>query len=127
MQGMIDMAKSPAEVKKEAKEYAAPDAPAVPIYPYGLCISMDEDVLDKLGLDGDLPEVGEVVHLVCLAKVTCASSREEETTDGQKKTCRRVELQITHLAADGMEDDDDRGEQMRSALYDDDYEDGGED
>lgn len=122
MQGMIDMAKSPAEVKKEAKEYAMPataDAPSVPIYPYGLCISMDDDVLDKLGLDGDLPEVGEIVHLVGLAKVTSASSREEMQSDGTKKLCRRVELQITHLAAEDEDDEGERSEKMRSAMYDD--------
>jgi hypothetical protein len=124
MQGMIDMAKTPVEVKKEMKDYAmpsaAPDGPSVPQYPYGLCISMDEDSLEKIGEGDELPEVGEVVHLVALAKVTSASSREEITSDGAKKVCRRVELQITHLAVQEDGEDEERGEKMRSALYADD-------
>lgn len=127
MQGMIDMAKTPVEVKKDIKQsFASPSdvsgGPSVPQYPYGLCISMEDDTLEKLGLGDDLPEVGEIVHLMGLAKVTSASSREEIQADGTKKTCRRVELQITHLKAEDEDDEDaeERGEKMRSALYADD-------
>lgn len=109
--GMVDLARSPAEIKEERAEMrSAPMsvAPSVPIYPYGMCLSMDEEVLAKLGLEGDLPEVGEMIHLAGMAKVTSVSEREEVQPDGTKKRCCRIELQITHLAAEDEDEEGDR-------------------
>jgi hypothetical protein len=109
---MTDMARTPEDVKKElGKDMAMMASPAmssgikptVPTYPYGLCVSLDEESMAKLGLDGDLPEVGEMIHFCAMARVTSASMNEREGTDGAKETCRRVELQITHL---GLESED---------------------
>jgi hypothetical protein len=63
---LINMARSAAEVKKDLA-----DMPCVvgeskyegPKYPYGLCISLDEDALKKLGLEGDLPGVGDELQI----------------------------------------------------------------
>jgi len=105
---MTDMARTPQEVKEElAKNMPIASAdmpkPMVPTYPYGLCISLDEETMDKLGIDGDLPEVGEMIHFCAMARVTSASMNEREGADGTKETCCRVELQITHL---GLENED---------------------
>lgn len=104
---MVDMARTPEEVRKELGNEVAMPSPAVqrsvPTYPYGLTFSLDEDTLEKLGIDGDLPSVGDMIHFCGMAKVTSASASEREGTDGSKETCRRVELQITHL---GLEDED---------------------
>lgn len=99
---MIDMAHTPEDVKKELAEMGSPAsaAPLVGVYPYGLCISLDDETLQKLKLDGELPSVGEMIHLCAMAKVTSVSENEREDTNGGKKTCRRVELQITHLATE---------------------------
>jgi hypothetical protein len=107
---MIDMVKSAEDVKKEIGNSfpATPAAPTVAAYPYGLCLSLEEDELAKLGLD-DLPNVGEMIHLCAMAKVTSVSQNEREMTDGSKKSCRRVELQITHLATES-EDEENRSE-----------------
>ena len=91
-----------------------PEAPSAPTYPYGLCLALSEDELEKLGLDGDLPKVGMMIHLVAMAKVTSVSQNERETTDGGKKNCCRVELQITHLAT---ENEDDEASEMRQAKW----------
>lgn len=112
---MVDMAKTPAEVKEDIAEMS-PVSPEikVPAYPYGLCISLTEEELPKLGLDGDLPEVGEMVHLVAMAKVTSVSENEREDTSGEKTRCCRVELQITHLAAENEDEEDVRDEQVKA-------------
>src|SRR6266567_4995889 len=121
-QSMVDMAKTPDEVKKEVNDYPrasfASDLPApkVPVYPYGLCISLDEDTLAKLKLDGDLPDVGEMIHLAAMAKVTSVSEREREDTTGNKTRCCRVELQITHLATE-VEDQEEVSEARRGRFY----------
>ena len=55
--GMVDMARSPEELKKDSAAYGIPQvAPRLsdePIYPYGLCISLCDDELEKLDLDCD--------------------------------------------------------------------------
>jgi major coat protein len=109
-QKMVDMAKTPSDVKKELKTMAMPSpAPpdvSVPSYPYGLCITITEEEIAKLGLDGDLPDVGDMIHLAAMAKVTSVSESEREDTGGGKTKCCRVELQITHLAALENESDE---------------------
>jgi hypothetical protein len=95
---MVSMANTPAEVKKDAAMMSAPvSMPSGPKYPYGLCISLDDDCLKKLGLDGDMPAVGEVIHFTAIAKVTSASMNDRETTDGGSEQCCRIELQITDM------------------------------
>jgi hypothetical protein len=112
---MTDMAKTPDDVKKEIGNFfpAPPTNPAVAAYPYGLSISFDEDTLEKLDID-ELPSVGEMIHLQAMAKVTSVSQNEREETDGTKKLCCRVELQITHLAT---EDEDREGDEARRERF----------
>lgn len=106
---LIDMAKTPEEVKKEVAEYptAAPaangsgSAPKVPVYPYGLCLSLEDESLEKLGLDDGLPPVGATILICAEARVTSASASEREGTDGKKTSCNRVELQITRMGVPG--------------------------
>jgi hypothetical protein len=89
------MAKTPNEVKEDSKPLSVDDT--VSKYPYGLCLSLDEDQLDKL--DMCKPDVGDFIHLHAMARVTSVS--EHEKTNGD--ACCRVELQITHL---GLENED---------------------
>lgn len=89
---MVDMARQP---EKEQQE--SPVMPNAPIYPYGLCISLSQDELEKLNLEPEC-QVGDMIHLLAMAKVTSIS--QYETTESAN--CR-IELQITHL---GLEDED---------------------
>lgn len=111
---MISMARSTEEVKKEIDKYAGGPASikdaTVPTYPYGLCLSLDDESLNKLGLKGDLPDVGDMIHFCAMGRVTSASEREEGEADGDKKTCRRIELQITDM---GMENEREESDGMR--------------
>lgn len=67
------------------------------MYPYGLCICLCDDQLEKLKLDSDC-EVGDFLHIFAMAKVTSVSKN--DTGDGEKT---RIELQITHM---GLESED---------------------
>lgn len=97
----VSLARTPKELKAdEAKNVPMPAAIEQPIYPYGTCISLEDEELDKLGLDADC-DVGDTIHLCCMAKVTSCSKR--DTSSG---TTRRVELQITEVA---IEDEDAEG------------------
>lgn len=48
-------------------------------YPYGLCISLDDDALEKLGASG--LTVGQEVTFTAKAKVTRTSQHQEEGSD----------------------------------------------
>ena len=114
---MVDLAKSPAEVKSDMKMMAMPatadSKPSVPEYPYGCCISLDDDVLEKLGLAGDMPAAGEMIHFCAVAKVTNASMSERIDSEGNKQSCCRVELQIIQMGVPGAD-----GESRAAKWYD---------
>jgi hypothetical protein len=101
---MIDMARSPEEIKKDMAPMSMPSPESsAPAYPYGLCINLTEAEIDKLGIDAADCSVGDMIHLFAIAKVTSRSDNEMETAGGGRKQCCRIELQITHL---GLEDED---------------------
>jgi len=97
---MMDMGKTPEEVKEEKDKYSSPMpiSDVINRYPYGLCISLTGAELEKLKLP--VPDAGDMIHIFAMAKVTSVS--QNETADGKK--CCRAELQITHL---GLENEDD--------------------
>ena len=76
----------------------APMEAMAPDYPYGLCIHMDKDELDKLGIS-DLPKVGTEMMLEVKVKVTRVSQSAMEGADEQTS----VDFQITDI---GIETDD---------------------
>jgi len=125
---MIDLAKSPETIRKEAEpmQSCAPTPCPVPEYPWGLSISLENESLAKLGLDGELPTVGDILEFFAAAKVTSASMREEiDPSTGQAKQCCRIELQIVGMlpheeesaAEDRMETEQARSAGRRSRFY----------
>ena len=89
---LVDMAKTDAEMHKDTM----PCAPgSLSKYDYGLSICLNQESLDKLGADVDGIEVGDMVELRALAKVTSISKN--DTGDGEKS---RVELTICYLGAE---------------------------
>lgn len=119
---MIDMAKPPAQIAKEMDASCAPSPCPVPEFPYGLCISFEDETLAKLGLDGDLPQVGDILEFCAVAKVTCASSNESvDPATGQPKARKRVELQIVGMAPheeeSAVEDAMETSEARRKRFY----------
>jgi major coat protein len=106
---MVDMAKTPEEIKTDYPAIEAKigdQAPKVPVYHWGLCIRLDDDSLKKLGMEDELPEVGDMIHLFAMAKATSVRQEEvEDSATGEKRKCTCIELQITHLATE----DEDQG------------------
>lgn len=119
---MVNMAKTPEDVKKEIGGLypSAPMASTTSVYPHGLCISFDDETLKKLGMEGDVPQIGESVKFNATAKVTSASLNEHENADGSKEQCCRIELQITDMdmtSSDPADDDLKRSEARRKRFY----------
>lgn len=117
---MVNMAKTPDDVKKEMADIVAPASMVgtTSVYPYGLSISLDDDGLKKLGMSGALPQIGEMVHFEAMAKVTSASMNEREKADGTKEQCCRIELQITDMGlVDSEPDAMEQSEARRKRFY----------
>jgi len=96
--------------KKEAYESSKPVLSLQgegPEYPYGLCISLDHETLEKLNFKS-LPKVGEKFHLKGFAMVKSVSMNKMENGNEDKN----VSMQITNLVMHTIED-----ESMESALY----------
>lgn len=105
---LVDMRKTPAEKLEDAN---CMTLGAVNEYPYGLCLSLGNDELDKLGADHTDLTVGDIVDLRAMARVTSIS--ENETEEGKK--CR-VELQIVMLGAELESEEDEEYQEPRSRL-----------
>lgn len=99
---MVDMKRDP----KEAEESVAMDQP---VYPYGLCLSLGHEELEKLGIGQGELNVNDMLHLHALATVTSVSSH-DNIASGQ--SCR-VELQITHISAIESETEEDEEEEKK--------------
>ena len=73
-----------------------------PDYPYGLRICLTKAEFDKLGLDPKDAEVGGMVHLIAIARITSIMHHDSENTDAPD--CR-VELQIEDLDVDSPDEE----------------------
>jgi hypothetical protein len=87
------------DAKTREKEPATIAADA-PIYPWGLSLTLDEESLDKLGID--LPKVGKRLMVAARVDVTAVSSNKSES--GER---RSVSLQITDLSVEPEKADQD--------------------
>lgn len=99
---LVDLAMPRGDSMGEA--IAMPSAPTGPQYPYGCCISLDDETLKKLGLAGDMPAAGEMIHFCAEAKVTCCTQNDRVNPDGSTESCNRVELQIVRMGVPGSPD-----------------------
>jgi len=74
------------------KKYAEPSLASgdAPRYPWGLALTLDDDALEKLGID-TLPKVGGALMLIARVEVTRTSSDVSE----DKKKRQSLSLQIT--------------------------------
>jgi hypothetical protein len=95
MASLINMENTSAE----AEEQVSPTADA-PKYPWGLCISLNDESLEKLGVK-TLPAVGTDVTIIAKATVSGTS---EFSTEGEGSRAS-MDLQITDLQVDGMDRD----------------------
>jgi hypothetical protein len=88
MPSLINMEMS----KEEAKEYTEPKASEGPKYPWGLCLTLNDDSLKKLGID-KMPSVETEVTII--AKAVVSGTRENQTQGGDSQAS--IDLQITDM------------------------------
>lgn len=100
--------------KKREEKYASTVAMDAPMYPWGLNLTLDDEVLELLGLS-KLPTVGKPMMLVARVDVTSVSERKDQSEGGSTKN-RSVSLQITDLALAPDEKGDEPAAQ--DVLYD---------
>lgn len=103
------------DMRMSSEEKSEMMTPSAPDYPYGLCISLSEDEIDKLGIDFSGVEPGTLLDIDVMAKVT--SKSENDNGDGPQ---RRLELQIIMMDVEN-EDNEDKpsrsGKEIVSKLY----------
>ena len=92
-QAMVSMKRS-AKDKRADKLETSPAEAMVPDYPWGLCLHMDGDEMEKLGIDA-MPKVGDEMVLVCKCKVTRTAMNASEYTAGDET--KSIDLQITDI------------------------------
>ena len=88
---MVSMKRTAADKKKDAGE-AAPMTSIAPDYPYGLCIHLDKDEMDKLKMK--MPKPGDTMMLECQVKITACRTSAVEGAD-EENSC---DMQITDMA-----------------------------
>ena len=110
----VDMSMSPEEAESQ---YPSPVKADSPKYPYGICICLGKEELEKLGLDHKDVEVGDFIHVHSLAKVTSKSNCETESGENP-----RLELTLAFMEVEDENDEDEESEQdepkgITSRLY----------
>ena len=101
---MKHMARTPME--QEGKEFSPPEN----TYPYGLALTLNNEELDKLGINCEEEgfEIGDYVHGHFLAEVV--GYHKSDTGDGTKHS---LNLQVTHMCLeDESKEDEEYDEQM---------------
>lgn len=88
----VDMRRTQEE-KVEAAMESMPSPMNQSEFPYGLCLSLDEESLEKLDLDATDVEIGDMIDIRMLGRVTSISKNEREG-----KSCCRIEIQGEQVA-----------------------------
>lgn len=89
---MVSMAQSPEKVKESMPQVVAEKAEG-PIYPWGLCLRLCKEEIEKLKLSG--ASVGDTIHVFALGKVTSMSK-----SAGENHESESIEIQLTDMAAE---------------------------
>lgn len=92
---MVSMKRAEKDKRKDMGEPCSIDAMA-PDYPWGLCIHLDGDELDKLGIK-DLPAIGTEMPITVKVRVTRLSQSAAEDKSGEANEQRSMDLQITDI------------------------------
>jgi hypothetical protein len=88
---VADLVSMKIDPKAREAKYAETAMADRPEYPWGLCLNVDDDALEKLGI-AKLPGAGDELTLQAVVKVT--SSSETDTAAGKN---RSLSLQITSM------------------------------
>ncbi len=89
---MAELVSMKVDPKAREAKYAESSMIDRPEYPYGLAVHVDDDALEKLGLE-KLPGAGDELTLTAVVSVTTSS--ETDTAAGKN---RSLSLQITKMS-----------------------------
>lgn len=73
--------------------------PSRPDYPYGLCLYLDKETMDQLGIS-ELPKPGAKFNIAGIAEVTGVSMRKGKDSKGVETEYSSTDLQIVKLGVD---------------------------
>lgn len=99
MPKLVSMARTKAELKAQEDKYKTCSPMGSNPYPYGLCITLDQSSLKKLGLKPNQFAVGEKVTITAVCEVSGVRQNNTKTNDDAS-----VELQIETMSASMGED-----------------------
>ena len=102
---MIDMKRVS---KKDAEIKEVPALAEEPVYPYGLCITLEKEELKKLGIK-ELPDTDETYILEAKCIVKSVSTSKGSIVGGNNEEAT-VRLQLTHIS---LEEPEEHEEQMQ--------------
>lgn len=77
--------------QSEKKETGAVPGPMTHDYPWGLCLNLDSQAMDKLGIK-TLPDVGEKMVLTAIVEVVSVGANASKESES-----RNMSLQITDM------------------------------
>lgn len=95
---LVSMKQTP----EEAAEYsglATADPKEAPMYPWGLCLTLNDESLKKLGLP--LPPVGQT--FILMARVECTSARANKVQDGDNEIGADFQITDMQLESEGKD------------------------
>lgn len=111
---------------RKTQEERVHDAIAMPMgseYPWGLCLRLSKEELDKMDVDHKEWEIGDIYHIHAMAKVTSISASENESSG----ECCNVEMQVIAMGAESedaenSEEDEDMpsASRLRGKMYSED-------
>jgi hypothetical protein len=98
---LVNLGKTPERVASDLapRPGGVPAGPSMPVYPYGTCISLCDDVLAKVMPGGELPPAGAYVHGCFVGMVKAVSPGSERIDGDGKRTVSgaTVEIEIQDL------------------------------
>lgn len=93
---LTDLTLTKEEAKSESMCCPATDAD-LPKYPYGLCIYLDKDTMEKLGISADV-KVGTPVNIMASGEITGTSQRKNQNGEDYQS----MDIQITAMDVSGV-------------------------
>lgn len=91
---MVSMKRDEKDKRKDMGAPCSIDAIA-PDYPWGLCINLGTDEIEKLGLK--MPALGTEMTITAKVKVTRVEESASENAGGEQDEYRSIALQITDI------------------------------
>jgi hypothetical protein len=112
-QKLVSMKITKADRKAQQEKYATASPVDGDAYPYGLTVRLDNESLEKLGLDVSDYPVGDTVMLIATCEV-CETSARQSVVGGENQN---LTLQITEMCLEDAPTKKKSSADVAAALY----------